>query len=57
MKSRAIIINEKEEVILYKFIQNSIVGDKAFWVYPGGGVGQNEIIEQTLVRELETSKN
>lgn len=51
--SRAIIFNDNNEVLLYKFIQKSIVGEKAFWVFPGGGVEENESFEQALLRELE----
>ena len=51
--SRAVIINSKNQVLLYEFIQNNIKGSKAWWVFPGGKIEKNETKEDACIRELK----
>ena len=51
--SRAVVIERDNRVLLFRFIQNAIVGDKTFWVFPGGGLHKDESFEQALLRELK----
>lgn len=51
--ARAVILNSKNEVLLYEFVQNRIQGDVAWWVFPGGGLEDDETFEQAVYREIE----
>jgi ADP-ribose pyrophosphatase YjhB (NUDIX family) len=51
--SRGVIIDNDNKVLLFRFIQNSIVGDRVFWVFPGGGLHKDESFEEALLRELK----
>lgn len=51
--ARAIIINEENEVLLFKFIFRDVVGEKVLWVTPGGGLDHHESFKEALLRELE----
>lgn len=51
--SRAVILNRNHEVLLYKFIQDEIQGDVAWWVFPGGGLEGTESFEEALIREIQ----
>lgn len=50
--SRAILLNEKNEVFLFKFEFTSLVNSKTLWVTPGGGLENGESFEEGLSREL-----
>jgi 8-oxo-dGTP pyrophosphatase MutT (NUDIX family) len=50
--SRAILLNEKEEVFLFKFEFASLSEHKTLWVTPGGGLEYEESFEEGLAREL-----
>ncbi len=50
--SRAVLINENNEILMMKFVQNRIVGNKAWWVFPGGGKKSNESYEEACAREV-----
>lgn len=51
--SRAVIVNEFNEVLLEKFEFKDVVGNKLLWVTPGGGVKANETASKALERELD----
>lgn len=50
--ARAIIVNEFSEILLMKFVQTNIAGNKAWWVFPGGGVEKGESSVEALKREI-----
>ncbi len=50
--ARALIINEKNEVLLEKFEFPKVKGNKVLWVTPGGGLKDDETYEIALEREL-----
>lgn len=50
--ARAVLMNENNEFLMMKFVQNRIVGDKAWWVFPGGGKETNESYEEACIREI-----
>ncbi|MCB2288247.1 NUDIX domain-containing protein [Clostridium sp. CS001] len=50
--SRAILINNKNEILLFKFKFEDIQGENVLWVTPGGGVEEGENFEKALKREL-----
>ncbi|TCT19959.1 ADP-ribose pyrophosphatase YjhB (NUDIX family) [Melghiribacillus thermohalophilus] len=51
--ARAILMNEKNEILLFKFIFKDVVDEKILWVTPGGGLKDGESFEEALMRELE----
>lgn len=51
--ARAIILNENNEVLLFKFIFRNVVEEKVLWVTPGGGLDNHESFQGALLRELE----
>ncbi|MBU3156867.1 NUDIX hydrolase [Clostridium estertheticum] len=50
--ARAILINNKNKVLLFRFKFENIKGENVLWVTPGGGVEEGENFEQALKREL-----
>ncbi|BBW96173.1 NUDIX hydrolase [Geobacillus icigianus] len=50
--SRAVIINERNEILLQRFEFRDVVGNKVLWVTPGGGIEENETPAEALKREL-----
>lgn len=50
--SRAIIVNELNQILLQKFEFKNVKGNKVLWVTPGGGLNSGETPIQALVREL-----
>lgn len=50
--ARAFIINEKNEILLQKFVFTFTGQEKVLWVTPGGGVEGDESFEMALEREL-----
>ena len=50
--ARAVLMNENNEFLMMKFVQNRIVGDRAWWVFPGGGKEKDESYEAACVREI-----
>lgn len=50
--ARAILINEKGQVLLFKFVFKNVKGDKVLWVTPGGGLKEGENFKAALKREL-----
>lgn len=51
--TRAILLNENNEVCLLKIYGNDIFGLRDYYETPGGGVDENETYEEALVRELD----
>ena len=51
--TRAILLNDKNEVCLLKIFGNDIFGVRDYFETPGGGVDENETFEEALVRELD----
>jgi 8-oxo-dGTP diphosphatase len=50
--ARAILINNENKILLFKFIFKEMQEEKVIWVTPGGGVEPGEDFEATLKREL-----
>ncbi|GAB6006530.1 NUDIX domain-containing protein [Geobacillus thermoleovorans] len=50
--SRAVIVNERNEILLQKFEFRDVAGNKVLWVTPGGGIEENETPAEALKREL-----
>ncbi|AGT32038.1 DNA mismatch repair protein MutT [Geobacillus genomosp. 3] len=50
--ARAVIINERNEILLQKFEFRDVAGNKVLWVTPGGGIEENETPVEALKREL-----
>ncbi|MGG4405906.1 NUDIX hydrolase [Geobacillus stearothermophilus] len=50
--ARAVIINERNEILLQQFEFRDVVGNKVLWVTPGGGIEENETPAEALKREL-----
>ena len=50
--ARVILINEFNEIYLFKFHFEFLQEDKTLWVTPGGGVEEGETFEEGLQREL-----
>jgi 8-oxo-dGTP diphosphatase len=50
--ARAILINNENKILLFKFIFKEMLEEKVIWVTPGGGVEPGEDFEAALKREL-----
>ncbi len=50
--SRAILLNPKNEIFLFKLELPMLLEHPTLWVTPGGGVENDENFEQALYREL-----
>jgi 8-oxo-dGTP diphosphatase len=50
--ARAILINNENKILMFKFKFENIQGENVLWVTPGGGVEEGENFEQALKREL-----
>ncbi len=50
--SRAIVINEENQIFLFKYKFDYLAEDKAIWITPGGGLEEEESFEDALKREL-----
>lgn len=50
--SRAIVLNEENQIFLFKYKFDYIAEDKAIWITPGGGLEEGESFEDALKREL-----
>ncbi len=50
--ARAVIINERNEILLQQFDFRDVAGNKVLWVTPGGGIEENETPAEALKREL-----
>ena len=50
--SRAIVLNNKNELFLFKFEFAMLSEQKTLWVTPGGGLINGETFEMALEREL-----
>ena len=51
--ARAIIINEKKEVLMNHLLGDDIFGHRDYYETPGGGVDENETPEQAVIREAQ----
>jgi 8-oxo-dGTP diphosphatase len=47
-RAGAIIIRENKVLLMHRFARR-----EEYWVFPGGGVAENETIEQAMVREVQ----
>ena len=50
--ARAVLLNENNEIFLFKFHFAMLQGKKTLWVTPGGGLEEAESFEAALQREL-----
>lgn len=50
--ARAVMINERGEMLLFKFAFHRRDGSKTLWVTPGGGLEEGESFEEALRREI-----
>jgi 8-oxo-dGTP pyrophosphatase MutT (NUDIX family) len=50
--ARAVMINERGEMLLFKFTFHRRDGSKTLWVTPGGGLEEGESFEEALKREV-----
>ena len=50
--ARAIVLNNKSQVLLFKFIFGEGQYEKVLWVTPGGGLEKDESFADALMREL-----
>ncbi|PLR84821.1 NUDIX domain-containing protein [Bacillus sp. V33-4] len=51
--SRALIVNEFNEILLEEFEFKDVIENKVLWVTPGGGINLNETPVEALKRELD----
>ena len=50
--TRAVLLNENNEIFLFKFHFAMLLDDRTMWVTPGGGIAEGESFEDGLKREL-----
>ena len=50
--ARAIVINDKNEIALIHVFGDDIFGHRDYFETPGGGVKDNELIEDAVLREI-----
>ncbi len=50
--ARAVMLNQNNEIFLFKFHFSFMQGEKTLWVTPGGGLNEDEDFESGLRREL-----
>ena len=50
--ARAIVINDKNEIALIHVFGDDIFGHRDYFETPGGGVKENELLEDAVLREI-----
>ena len=50
--SRAVVLNDKNEIYLFKFHFAMLKHNKTLWVTPGGGLDADETYEECIKREI-----
>ena len=50
--SRAIVLNEENQIFLFKYVFDYLAEDKEIWITPGGSLEEGESFEGALKREL-----
>ena len=51
--SRAIILNDKKEILLEKIQRDDKFGNATYYETPGGGVNKDEDLKQAVIREVK----
>lgn len=51
--SRAIIINDNNEILMLKITRDDIFGNATYLETPGGGVNENEDLADAVIREVQ----
>lgn len=50
--SRAIVINKKSEIFLFKYKFDYLAGESVIWITPGGSLEKGETFDDALRREV-----
>ena len=51
--TRAIILNDKDEICLLHLLGDDLFGHRDYYETPGGGIKENETLEEALLREIK----
>ncbi len=50
--SRAIVLNKRNEIFLFRYTFDFVAEKESIWITPGGGLDEGESFEEALKREL-----